>query len=347
MGHREGEEGGEAVRFGDAQLAWVLLLGPALIAFLALAFRAKRRALETFAARPVLGRLIGDVSLGKQRAKAALLAAAVVLVTLSLVKPQWGYHLEKLERKGIDIMVVLDTSRSMLTSDVQPNRIECAKRKVQDLLSVLKGDRIGLTIFAGAAFVQCPLTLDYGAFNLFLDDAAVGAVPLGGTAIGPAIHTALAGFEGKGKKHKVIILITDGEDTQGDLLAAVKEAKEKGVPIYTIGIGKKAGDYIWVTTESGERERLKDPQGDYVKSHLDEAALTKIAQETGGRYSSADSDAWGLERIYEEQISAMEKGPLGSHQVRRYEHRFQWPLLAGVLLLLVEGLMDERKRRTA
>ena len=332
------------MRFGSAELTWVLMVAPALIVFLVLAFKAKRRALGAFAARPVLGRLIGDVSFGKQKAKAVLVAGAAALVALSLLAPQWGYHLEKVERRGIDIMVALDTSRSMLAADVQPNRLECAKRKIKDLLSVLRGGRIGLTIFAGDAFVQCPLTLDYGAFNLFLEDAAVGSVPLGGTAIHRAIHKSLSAFERKGKKHKVLILITDGEDTEGDPLAATKEAKEKGVPVYTIGIGKKSGDYIWVVNQSGERERLKDNQGNYVKSHLDDTTLMKIAQETGGRYAPADSGEWGLERIYTDEIAAMEKGPLGTQQIRRYEHRFQWPLCAGVLLLLVEGLMDERKR---
>jgi Ca-activated chloride channel family protein len=332
------------MKFGSPDMFWVLALGPALILFFAFSFKAKGRALESFAASAVLVKLLEGVSFPKQRAKAALLVLVVALVALSLLKPQWGYHSEKVERKGVDIMVALDTSRSMLAGDVQPNRLECAKRKIKDLLSVLRGDRIGLTIFAGDAFVQCPLTLDYAAFNIFLDDASVGSVPLGGTAIGRAIRKSLSGFEGKGKKHKVLILITDGEDHEGDALAAAQEAKQSGVPIYTIGIGRKSGDYIWVTNEKGERERLKDSQGNYVKSHLDEVTLNKIALETGGRYSPADSGDWGLERIYRDEIAAMEKRLLGSQQVRHYEHRFQWPLMIGIVLLLTEGLMDEKKR---
>jgi Ca-activated chloride channel family protein len=333
------------MKSGDLNMAWLLMLVPILVLFLALAFRARRRAMEAFAAAPALGRLLGDVSFAKQRAKAALLVIAAALVILCLMKPQWGYHTEKVERRGVDVMVALDTSRSMLAADVQPNRLECAKRKIKDLLGVLRGDRIGLTIFAGDAFVQCPLTLDYAAFNIFLDDASVGSVPLGGTNIGRAIRKALTCFEGKGKKHKVLILITDGEDLEGDALAAAREAKERGIPVYTVGIGKRAGDYIWVANPSGERERLKDAEGNYVKSHLDEAALTQIAQETGARYTSADSSDWGLERIYQDEISAMEKRRLGSQQVRIYEHRFQWPLLLGIVLLIVEGLLDERKRK--
>lgn len=331
------------MRFGAPELAGLLMLFPALVVFFALSFRARQRALEAFAAHPALDRLLGEVSFSKQRAKATLLVCAVTLIAFCLMKPQWGYHLEKVERKGIDIMVALDTSRSMLATDMQPNRLEAAKRKIKDLLAVLRGDRIGLTIFAGDAFVQCPLTLDYAAFNLFLNDASVASVPLGGTAIGRAIRKAISGFERMGRKHKVLILITDGEDHEGDAIAAAKEAKECGIPIYTIGIGKKSGDYIWVKNESGELERLKDSEGHYVKSRLDEDTLSKIAFETGGRYAPADSPDWSLERIYQDEIAAMEKRLLGSQEVRHYEHRFQWPLGVALALLLIEGLLDERR----
>ncbi len=332
------------MKFASVDMAWALLLAPALILFYALAFKSRRRALEAFAAGPLLARLLEGVSLRKQRARAALMVAAAGLAAFALLKPQWGYHLEKTERKGIDIMVALDVSRSMLAADVQPNRLECAKRKIKDLLGVLRGDRIGLTLFAGDAFVQCPLTLDYAAFSLFLDDASVGSVPVGGTAIGRAVRKSLAAFESKARKHKVVILITDGEDHEADPLAAAQEAVKEKVPVYTIGIGSKAGDYIWVVNEKGERERLKDNEGNYVKSRLNEAALAKIARETGARYSAADSGDWGLERSYTDEIAAMEKRLLGSLHVRRYEHRFQWPLLLVVALLAIEGLVDERRR---
>src|ERR1039458_7081543 len=226
------------MQFGNSTSFWLLLLVPALAVLLVWGFRARRRALARFAAPPLVKRLADSVRPVARRWKATLIVAAVLLIALALTQPRWGFEWREVKRSGVDVAVLLDVSKSMLTEDVRPNRLEQAKYAVQDLLEKLRGDRIGLIAFAGTAFVQCPLTVDYEAFRLTLKDADPRIIPRGGTAIGVAIRTALKAFEAGEGRDRAIVLITDGEETEGDALAAADEAAKAGGKIYVIGVGR-------------------------------------------------------------------------------------------------------------
>jgi len=236
-------------------------------------------------------------------------------------------------------VVALDTSRSMLATDIKPNRLARAKLAVQDLLTQMKGDRVGLVAFAGGAFVQCPLTLDYGVFLQSLEALEVGIIPKGGTSLAEAIDASLEAFEGRQGKHQVLVLITDGEDHEGKIKEATAHATERGLKIYTVGIGTGEGELI--PGASGGFQ--KDRSGQVVKSRLGENDLKQIAVDTGGVYLQATGPSFGLAELYRDYISTMEKRELGSTLERRYEHRFQIPLAIAFVLLLVEQVVGDRK----
>jgi Ca-activated chloride channel family protein len=213
------------------------------------------------------------------------------------------------------------------------------------MLKNLKGDRIGLIAFSGSAFVQCPLTNDYNGFLLTLNDIDTNTIPKGGTSISSAIKEALKGFEGGAKKYRALILISDGEDHEGDAQAAAKEAQMEGVKIYCVGIGSPQGELITITDQSGNKTFLKDSQGRVVKSRLNEALLEKIALATAGSYVRAAPTEFGLNVLYNERISKMEKKEFESKMKKRFYERFQIPLAGALILLLVEPFLSERKRQ--
>jgi Ca-activated chloride channel family protein len=333
------------MQFGKLEYIYLLWLVPAAALFLSYAFKKKAAALEKFSQRELLKNLISDVSLTKQKAKASLLVAAVALAVFALLNPKWGYHWEEVRRKGVDIVIALDVSKSMLAQDVKPDRLQMAKREIEDFVSNLPGDRVGLVIFAGTGFIQCPLTSDYGAFRLFLSDVNVRSIPVGGTDIGTAVEKAAGAFVDKSTKHKIMILITDGEDHSGRMLQAAAEAKKQGIVINTIGIGNPIGAPIPVKDENGLNTFMKDRAGNVVMSKVDEAGLKKIAFDTGGSYISAQSGSIGLEKLYAEKIAKLEKKEFGAARKRVYESRFQIPLACAVLLVFIEAMMGDRKGR--
>ena len=320
-------------------LPLVIIMVIAYIVF----FKNRQNALQKFVQAELLDRIVLSVSKRKQIAKAAFVIAAILFLVFSLIQPKWGHHWQEVERMGVDIVVAVDTSRSMLTDDIKPNRLNAAKREIKKLLNIIEGDRIGLVAFAGTAFIQCPLTLDYGAFNLFLDDLDTGLIPVGGTNIGEAIKKSILAFNDDARKHKAIVLITDGEDHYGQAEGVAMEAKKLGIIIYTIGVGKKDGGYIKIR-ENGKEVLLKDNEGQVVKSHLDEIALNKIALETDGAYSPAYGTQWGLDKIYKNIIAKMEKKQLSSTKIKLYENRYQIPLLIALILITLESLIGERSK---
>ena len=258
------------------------------------------------------------------------------------MQPRWGFQWEDIKRQGIDIMVAIDVSQSMLAEDIKPSRLERAKRKVYDLCRMLEGDRIGLIAFAGTSFVQCPLTLDYGAFKIFLDYLEPDLIPVPGTAIGQAIRAAINSFSRRERTSKALIIITDGEDHEGNPLEAAQEAKKEGIRIFTIGVGQEGGAPIPMKDGSGGFK--KDERGELVLSRLDEAALQKIALETGGSYVRSVTGDLDLNKIYQEDIrGTIEKKELLSTRKKRWEERFQWFLFAAILLLGIEFFMRETK----
>lgn len=322
-------------------LLWLLL---ALVIFYIYTFKVHRKLLSQWGDLPLVNKLISKVSFKKRRLKVTLLLSGIFFIVITLAQPQWGYHWEELKRKGIDIIIALDTSRSMLADDIKPNRLSAAKMEIEDLLKVLEGDRIGLVAFAGTSFLQCPLTLDYGVLRLFLDNIDTEIIPQQGTDIGGAIRKALGAFSKESRKHRAIILITDGEDHSGNLESATQEAKMEGVPIYVVGIGSREGAPIPIIDQEGNKSYLKDKKGNIVLSKLDDIGLKKAALTTGGAYIDAGIGTMALDKIYTDRIAKLEKKELESARRKIYENQFQWPLAIALILLVSEGLVSERKK---
>src|SRR5262245_30017864 len=317
----------------------LLALVAALAGFLVWAARRRARALAEFVAAALQPTVAPDVDPRRRTLRGWLVVAAAALIVIAIAGPMWGFRWEQVKRQGIDLVVALDTSRSMLATDVKPNRLERAKLAVRDLVDEARGDRLGLVAFAGSAFPQCPLTLDRGAFLESLEAIQVGIIPRGGTALAAAIDTSLDAFEGKQGKNQAIVLITDGESHEGDLDAAIAHAKERGVRIFTVGIGTPEGELI----PGAAGGFFKDRQGQVVKSRLDEASLERIAVDTGGVYLRAAGAGLGLSGLYRDHIATLEKRELESTLERRYDLRYQFPLALAFLLLLLEPLVGERR----
>lgn len=276
---------------------------------------------------------------------------AMTLLLLSLARPQWGVRWEEVRRRGLDLLIVLDTSRSMLAEDIKPNRLQQAKWGIRDLVRQLKGDRVGLVAFAGSSFLQCPLTLDYAAFRMALEDVYVGLIPRGGTAIAQALRTAMDSFKEGTSADRAILLITDGEDHEGDPLALVPELKKRGIRVFAVGVGTPEGDLIPVTDGEGRTAFLKDRENRVVKSALNESLLARLAVETGGIYVRATSDDMGLVRIYEKGLSGLHRDEHESRLVKQHEDRFPLVLAGACALWVLESLLSassgRRKEGTA
>jgi len=330
------------MQFGNLSYLFLLWLIPCLVFFYIYAFLKKDRFIKEFCGEELYPRLIPSVQKGRQKLKAFLLITSVFFLIIALVRPKWGFHWEDIKRVGVDIIVAVDVSKSMLAEDVKPNRLERAKREVYDLCRMLEGDRIGLIAFAGTSFVQCPLTLDYGAFRMFLDYLDPDLIPTPGTAIGDAIRKATQSFSRRERKSKALIIITDGEDHESKPFEAAKEAKKEGIKVFTIGIGKGSGTPI--PTYDGSGGFLKDRKGNVVLSKLDEKTLQRIALETGGSYVRSVTGDMDLDKIYRSEIrGTMEKKELRSTRKKRWEERFQWFIFIGLLLLSAEFFVRERK----
>ena len=333
------------MRFADPDtLLWLWILVPMIFLFWAMMSR-KRKIMEKFAQPQLIPSLAANFNLQKYYTKLVLLTVFFFLSIVALARPQWGFEWQEIKRKGIDIIVVVDTSKSMLTEDVKPNRLERTKLGVKDLVKKLQGDRIGLIAFAGEAFMVCPLTVDYNGFLLTLEDLNTNTVPRGGTAVAKAIEEAINSYESIPSPHKVVIILTDGENLEGDPLKAAQEAKKKGVKIFCIGMGTQEGELVQIENEKSEKEFLKDEQGNFVKSRLNEDLLQKIAVVTGGAYVRASGAQFGLDLIYDRELSKMEKREIESKKEKKYFERFQIPLAAAIFFLMIESCMTTRGRK--
>jgi Ca-activated chloride channel family protein len=281
------------------------------------------------------------------RAKSRLLLRLLALgmLVVALARPQWGFHWEEVRRKGLDLMVVLDTSRSMMASDIKPSRLQQAKWGVRDLLRMLRGDRVGLVPFAGSSVLQCPLTIDYAAFTMTLDDLYAGIIPRGGTAIEQALRTAVAAFPAEGTADRVILLITDGEDHEGDPLSLLPELKEKNIRVYSIGIGTLEGEMV--PGGEGQGAYFKDRQGQIVKTTLREDALQKLSLGTGGTYVRSAPGDTGLERVFNESITNLKRSEQETRTAKIFEERFGWAIAAALLLIAGEALLSDRRKTNA
>lgn len=323
---------------------YYILIIAALGAFYFWAFRSRKKAYNKYAQRELLKELTLSTNYSNQRLKAACMFLGVVLALAAMLRPQWGFVWQESKRKGLDILIAIDTSKSMLATDVLPNRLERSKLAIRDFVRNLKGDRIGLIAFSGSAFLECPLTLDYGGFLLSLDSLNFDTIPRGGTALASAIKEGLKSYEGGQKKHKILIMITDGEDHEGDPVKISEQAKKQGVEVYCIGIGTSDGELVPVTDGSGRKEFLKDQSGNAVKSRLDEGILQKIALATGGSYLRSTPTEFGLELLYQERFSKMEKSEFQGKMNKRYQERFGIFLVLALMFFLIEIFLSERNK---
>jgi Ca-activated chloride channel family protein len=332
------------IRFADPQFLWGLLAIPLLVGFYLWAARSRSKALERFGNPQLLEKLMIARSPGRRKLKKILVVSGVFFCLLALARPQIGTRLEEVKRQGLDIFVAVDVSRSMLAEDIQPNRLSKARLATAGLINRLEGDRIGLIVFAGEAFVQCPLTLDYGAAKMFLDIIHPDLIPLQGTALGAAIDRAVDSFVQTERKYKVLILITDGEDTVEDPMEAAQRAEKEGVIIFTVGIGSPEGVPIPDFDSAGRNTGYKkDEDGNIVMTRLDSLTLEKIALQTNGKYYQATPSEMELGKIYE-TVSGMEQKQLSSRIFSQFEDRFQYLLALGLLFLLAELFLPDRRR---
>jgi len=337
------------MNFARPGLLYLLAGGPVLAAFFWLSARTGRRAIARFGDPALLFRGGAAASPGRRAAKAVLALLAVSLLAVALAGPRWGATREKIERKGVDIVVAIDTSLSMRATDVVPSRLARAKQAIEKLIELMKGDRVGIVVFAGSAFTFCPLTLDYSAALMFDDLIDTTLVPDPGTDIPAALRQAAENFDPNSEKYKVIILISDGEnlENQGgeDEVKVAEELHQKGIVIYTVGVGDTRGASIPLETPSGSVDKT-GPHGEIVITKLDENTLRKIALAGDGKYRRLDNSASGRELadIYK-GIGGMEKKTFEEEYQIHYEERFQWFVGAALLLLAAEVLIPERRRR--
>lgn len=338
------------MQFGSPESLNLLWLLVPLALFLRWAWKKRIDALKRFGQIELVERLLSSVSREKQKARLWLLFGVFAFSLLSLARPLWGSKEQTIVSRGNDIFIALDVSRSMLAEDIKPNRLERAKFEIAKLIDRMKGHRIGLIPFAGEAFTQCPLTLDYAAAKILLSEVNQDTIPTGGTAIGAAIEKALASFPPGERESRVIILITDGEDTVGDSDEAAKKAKDEGVLIYAIGIGDAVGSPIPQKDESGKlQEYIKDKEGNLVYSKLNEEALQSICRTTGGEYFPVRSSEFGLNAIYDHMEQRRKQRLLESRFISQYEDRYYFFLFPALVLLIIEMLLTDKKsakRRT-
>ncbi len=331
--------------FGDP--TWLYLLPVALViaaVFFWYTERAARRRLRRFVSARLLPELAAGHNPRRQILKLALVTAGAACALLALARPQLGYEVREATTAGVDVLVALDVSRSMLATDVAPNRLERAKLAVYDLLDAVEGDRIGLVSFAGTAFLQSPFTSDYGMFRQTLDMMDTDSIPIPGTDLSAAIRESRASFP-PGDQKKLLFLISDGEDLEGGATSEATRAAEENIVIHTIGIGSADGELIPLTTPDGGRDYLRDSQGNPVRTRLDEATLREIANRTGGDYENL-RDA-RLAARYKAAVAELERSEGETTTRRTPLERYQWPLTAAVFLLAGEWLISTRRRQGA
>lgn len=329
------------MKFGDNGVLLYLLLGVGALAFFFLwAERVYRRISQRFAERDILPRITSYYKKSARAMKVLFTFTAVLLIGIALARPQWGSYWKQKKPEGIDILFALDTSKSMLSQDIKPDRISFAKRELEDFIGKLKGDRLAIIGFAGDAFLFCPLTMDRDGFILALHNLKIGSIPKGGTSISAAIRGVINSFRWASGTNRIAIFITDGEDNEGDIPKAVEEAKEAAVEISCIGIGTREGDIIPYIEEGGKKSEVRDKEGRAVRSRLDEDTLKSIASQTGGIYVRSSASRFGLDVIYDERLSKIKKKQMEETVERSYEERFQFPLALALMVFLAEMILQ-------
>ena len=329
---------------GAPQSFWGLLAIPFVVALFLTAEKRGEKRLREFVSARLLPQLAGTVNRFRRALRFALQLLGLAFALIALAQPRWGYTFQDVKRKGLDLLIAVDTSRSMLSNDVQPNRLERVKLAAQDLINELQGDRVGLIAFAGRAFLQAPLTIDYGAVVESINDLDTKTVPEGGTNISEAIALASRTFGKSAMGNRALIIFTDGEELSGDAVKSAKAAADAGVRIFTVGVGTPQGSLIPISGENGETAFVKDSAGQVVKSKLDEKRLREVAQASGGFYLQLENGPRTMQQIYSEGLAQMQAAEFDVRLSRRPIERYEWPLGAALIALALSILIGERKR---
>lgn len=330
------------ITFAHSEYLVAFALLPLLVASFFWAMRVRHRSMERFGNLDLLQRLMPSAGHRRLPVKFLLLATAVAFLVLGTANPRIGSKLEEVKREGVDLFIALDVSLSMKAEDIKPNRLEAAKREISLLLDKLQNDRIGLIVFAGDSYLQLPLTTDYDAARLFLSTIDVDIVPVPGTAIGSAIKLAMKSYVQGERKHKAMVVITDGENHEDDAITAAKEAGAEGIVVHTIGMGSSQGAPIPEYQNGVQVGFKKDEGGNVIITKLDEAGLQQIAEAGGGKYIRANNQQDELDAIFKE-VQSMEKKEFGAKIYTEYEDRFQYFLVIAFALLAIEFFVSERK----
>ena len=331
------------MNFGAPNWLWALAFLPLLVLLYARAERRSAIKLREFVSPRLLPQLAGNVNRVRRAIRFAFVLFALALATIALAKPRWGYTYEDVKRRGLDLLFAVDTSRSMLSNDVAPNRLERVKLAAQDLITELQGDRAGLIAFAGRAFLQAPLTIDYDAAVESINDLDTKTIPEGGTNISEAIALATQTFGKSAMGNRALIIFTDGEELSGDAVSEAKKAADAGVKIFTIGVGTAQGSLIPVEG-NGEAGFVKDAKGQVVKSKLDENRLREIAQATGGIYLHLESGPQTMRQLYAAGLSKLKTAEIDARLSSRPIERYEWPLAGAIVALIASLFINDRKR---
>lgn len=333
----------EMFRFGNIEYLWALLLVPLLTVFFIWSRIARRRALKKFGQQEILNHLMPFSSKNRPGFKFLIVMVALAFFITGIARPQFGSKLKTVKREGVELIIALDVSNSMMAEDIQPNRLERAKRAISRLVDRLKDDKIGLIVFAGDAYTQLPITSDYNSAKLFLNSVNTQIVPKQGTAIGAAIDLARRSFTPNGEANKAIIIITDGENHEDDAISSAQAAVEEGIIVHTIGMGLPSGSPIPVL-RNGQTDYLKDRDGNVVVTKLNEQMLEQISAAGEGIYVRANNAQVGLNALFDE-INKMEKEEMESKTYSEYDDQFQYFFAVGLFLLLLEFVILDRKNK--
>lgn len=326
-----------------SNLNWLFLLLPLALVLWAL-YRRKQNKLKRLSDSRIWSSGSTSKPFRSMRLRISLRLAALALLIIAIGRPQWGFHWKEVKQRGLNVMIALDTSKSMLADDIKPNRIERSKLAIKDLLKQLQGDRVGLTAFSGSAFLHCPLTSDYAAFLMQLNDLYAGIIPRGGTDIEGALEYALKSFSQENSADNVVILISDGENQTGEPLSLIPELQEADVRVFSIGVGTPEGALIPLRNSQNKISFLKDKDGNAVKTRLNENTLKEIALESGGFYVRAAPGDFGLKEVYRRGIAHLQKDEQKSRRARIYQDRFFWFIGLAILILVFESAFEPRRR---
>jgi Ca-activated chloride channel family protein len=333
----------ESFRFAHPEYFYFLLVIPVFTVFFILSRINRRRSLRMFGDNALIEQLMPSASTARPIIKFILWMLALGFIITSLAQPQFGSKLLTSKRKGVELIIALDVSNSMMAEDIKPNRLERAKRAISKLTERLRDDKLGLIVFAGQAYVQLPITTDYVSAKLFLDAINTNIVPVQGTAIGAAINMATKSFSPNFVGSKAIIVITDGENHEDDAVGAAREALEKKIIVHTIGMGLPQGAPIPMGP-GGSSDFLKDKSGNVVVTKLDENMLTQIATAGGGTYIRANNAEVGLNNLFNE-IEKMQKTEMDSRQYSEYNDQFPLFLTLALVMILIDFMVLDRKNK--